>query len=147
MKIKKIWVILIPAVIAVYSILNMTAEAQPQSGMESAFVGAESGSMNKDCAGELQVCDGKSACRTEAFSISATQYAYVDNGALKTETHTLVLKGALAQSGEPRIIGVSGKWVLYQGEKFKLAIPWNKAYPIYVQQTDVLNAQWQVTCS
>ncbi|MCX5786558.1 MAG: hypothetical protein NTX59_12820 [Elusimicrobia bacterium] len=116
---------------------------QPSSG---------SGSMSKSCSGNLQVCSG-GGCSSEYFYIYAYQYAYVYNGAVQSESHSFSLSGALSQSGEPQLTGLMGNWIIYRGEKFTLAIPWESQYPIYAQQNGAYGGfsapmapGWQMLC-
>lgn len=116
---------------------------------------ADSGSMSKSCSGKVRVCENPTKlqnCSNQYFYIYAYQYAYVYNESLESESHSFSLSGALSQSGDPQLLGLSGHWIIYDGEEFLLAIPYQSDKKIYVQQKGLLlgpeNASaWQALCS
>ena len=87
-------------------------------------------------------------CYSESFSFSNSktgmlnpggyyyyyvyQYVYHYNGSVLSESHSFVFSGALSEDNHPKLQGLSGNWLIYEGTKHYIAIPCTSGECIYV---------------
>lgn len=113
---------------------------------------AESGSESTSCSGQIKLCeDGLDTCSSRSFYIYSYQYVYIYDGKIQSENHNLNITGFLDDNY--RLIGLSEKWVIYEGKYFKLAIPWKDGAGIYARSNKELsgpgtiNGTWKKLCN
>ena len=119
----------------------------------SGLAWGSAGSFTRTCQAVIDFCDKpatNTGCKREHASIFAQQTAAVFNGEISSESHTLNLEGFLKQKKEPKLLGAAGDFIIYQGEKYVLAIPYNPTKKIHVKQVGALDSPdgggWQVVC-
>ena len=75
------------------------------------------------------------------------QYAYIWNGQVVSESHIFSFSGALSGEENAELLGLSDNWLIYEGEKYFLAIPAISGEKIYIKIKDALDSpgetNWQ----
>lgn len=108
---------------------------------------SESGSMSRSCSGRVLVCNG-SSCASQSFYIYGYQYAYIYNGEVRSESHSLSTSGALGNSSEYQPGQYTeGKYVVHSRHGMDIALPWDSDYGIYMRQTGDTGSGWRLLCA
>ena len=112
---------------------------------------AESGIATTSCSRRAKLCeDGSDRCHDRYFYIYSSQYALFINDKFESENHTLNTSGFIDDTYQ--FVGPSDKWIIYQGKKFRLALPWKNGAGIYVRSIkeidgpSVTEKTWKKLC-
>lgn len=95
-------------------------------------------------------------CFADSFSFSASgsgtlpnegyyyfyvyQYVYHYNQEVKSESHNMSFSGALSDDSDPKLLGMTDSWLIYEGKKHLIAIPCKSGEKIYVKSNKSLSA-------
>ena len=102
-----------------------------------------SGSMTRTVSGYIETNEG----RSEYVHIYAFQYVSISsNRSLLSHNGSRSFGGILGDEDEYTLRGIAGNWVIYQGPRFAVAIPWDDEHGIYVAEGLVgpRGAGWQL---
>lgn len=74
------------------------------------------------------------------YSYHIYQYAYVDSYNTLSESHAFTFSGALAGEEYAYMIDIADDWIIYEGIKFYIAVPYRAGECIYVKRKNAMRS-------